>query len=194
MTRLAVTLTAAQTEALDWIVRRDATDYYSLDDRARAAAIGGILLRHVGELRGRDERDASVGRALDALREDAVPDTLPRERNALRYERDALRKALEAERAARRRDRERHARTRRSLDNAKAAAKRFAASRDLYRDLALLVEAALHVSPPSSELGGLAERIARALRREGYRIPDMPPRKPTCSGQRAPPTQPKASR
>ncbi|MCY3811212.1 MAG: hypothetical protein OXH15_05405 [Gammaproteobacteria bacterium] len=194
MTRLAVKLTAAQTEALDWIVRRDATDCYSLDDRARAAAIGGIVLRHVGELRGRDERDASVGWALDALRDDAAPDTLRHDRDALRDERDALRNALEAERAARRRDRERHARTRRSLANARAAAKRFAASRDLYRDLAVLVEAAVLARPPSSDLGGLGERIARALRREGYRIPDMPPGKPTCSGQRAPPKQPKASR
>ena len=100
MTRLAVKLTATQTEALDWIVRRDATDYYSLNDRARAAAIGDILLRHVGELRGRDDRDASVGRALDTLRQDVAPDALRRERDALRDERDALRKALEAERAA----------------------------------------------------------------------------------------------
>ena len=194
MTRLAVTLTAAQTEALDWIVRRDATDYYALDDRARAAAIGGILLRHVDELRGRDDRYAGVERALATLREDAAPDTLRRERDALRDERDALRKALEGERAARRRDRERHARIRRRLDNARAAAKRFAASRDLYRDLAVLVEAALLARPPSDDLGGLADRIARALRQEGYRIPDMPPRKPTCSGQRPSTKEPKASR
>jgi len=194
VTRLAVTLTAAQTEALDWIVRRDATDHYSVNDRTRAAAIGGILLRHVGQLRERDDRDASVGRALDTLRQDAAPDALRRERDALRDERDALRRALEAERAARRRDRERHARTRRSLDNARAAAKRYAASRDRYRDLALLVEAALLARPPSDDLGGLAERIARALRQEGYRIPDMPPRKPTCSGQRAPPKQPDSAR
>jgi len=163
VTRLAVKLTAAQTEALDWIVRRDATDCHSLDDRARAAAIGGILLRHVGELRGRDERDA-------------------------------LRNALEAERAARRRDRERHARIRRSLDNARAAAERFAASRDRYRGLALRVEAALLARPPSDDFGGLAERVARALQRKGCVLPDMPPRKPTSSRQRAPPKQPDASR
>ena len=185
MTRLAVTLTAAQTEALDRIIRRDATDYHSLNDRARAAAIGGILLRHVGELRERDERDASVGRA---------PDTLRRERDALRDERDALRKALEAERAARRRDREHHARTRRSLDNARAAATRFAASRDRYRELALLVEAALLARPPSDDLAGLADRIGRALRQKGCVLPRMPPREPTSSGQRAPPKQPGASR
>lgn len=194
MTRLAVKLTAAQTEALDWIVRRDAPECYTLDDRARAAAIGGILLRHVGELRGRDERDASVGRALDALRDDAAPDTLRHERDALRDERDALRNALEAERAARRRDRERHARIRRSLDNARAAAERFTASRDRYRDLALLVEAALLARPASDDFGGLAERVARALQRKGCVLPDMPPRKPTSSRQRAPPKQPDASR
>ena len=190
MTRLAVKLTVAQTEALDWIVRRHATDCYSLDDRARAAAIGGILLRHAGELRGRDERDASVGRALDALREDAAPDTRRRERD----ERNALRNALEAERAARRRDRELHARIRRSLYNARAAAKRFAASRDRYRVLALLVEAALLARPPSDDFGGLAERVARALQQKGCVLPDMPLRKPTSSGQRAPPKQPNASR
>ena len=194
MTRLAVTLTAAQTEALDRIIRRDATDYYSLNDHARAAAIGGILLRHVDELRERDDRNASVGRALDTLRQDAAPDTLRRERDALRDERDALRKALDAERAARRRDRERHARTRRSLDNARAAATRFAASRHRYRDLALLVEAALLARPPSDDFGGLADRIARALRQKGCVLPDMPPREPTSSGQRAPPKQPDASR
>ena len=128
------------------------------------------------------------------LRADAAPDAVRLERDALRDERDALRKALEAERAARRRDRERQARMKRSLDNARAAVERFAASRDRCRDLLLLVEAALRGRPPGNDLGGLAERIARALRREGYRLPDMPPRKPTSSRQRAPPKQPNASR
>ena len=97
-------------------------------------------------------------------------------------------------RGARRRDRERHARIRRSLDNARAAAERFAASRDRYRDLALLVEAALLARPPSDDFGGLAERVARALQQKGCVLPDMPPRMPTSSRQRAPPKQPNASR
>ncbi|MDE0422289.1 MAG: hypothetical protein OXK76_15600 [Gammaproteobacteria bacterium] len=124
-----------------------------------------------------------------ALREDAAPDTLRRERDALRDERDALRNALEAERAARRRDRERYAWMKRSLDNARAAVERLAASRNRYRDLALRVEGALLSRAPGNDLAVLEERIARALRQKGCVLPDMPPRK-----QRAPPKQPDAAR
>ena len=180
MTRLVVDLTERQTEALDWIIGRGQIGYAG-DDYRRGAAIGGILLDHLGELRHRAERDASTERVLKGLREDAAPDTLRRERDALRKERDALRRALEAERAKRRRDRERNASVHRSLDNSKAAVARLTAARDRYRDLAVLAEAALLSRPPDDHPHGLAERVRRALRREGYAIPHMPPREPAST-------------
>ena len=174
MTRLNVNLTAAQIEALDWIKRGDAT--YRPDNRHRREAIGGILMDHVRELRGRVDREGSVERALQALRDER--DALRAEPDALRRERDALRKALEAERATRRRDRERFAGNRRSLANARATVARLAESRDRYRDLAVRVEAALVRAPPSDNFDGLARRLARALRRAGFEMPDMPLGKP----------------
>ena len=174
MTRLTVNLTAAQTEALDWIKRGDAT--YRPDNHHRREAIGGILMDHVHELRGRIDREGSVERALQALRDER--DALRAEPDALRRERDALRKALEAERKTRRRDRERFAGNRRSLANAIAAGARLTESRDRYRDLAVRVEAALLGAPPSDDFDGLARRLARALRRAGYEMLDMPRRKP----------------
>ena len=185
MTRLVVDLTERQTEALDWIIGRGRIGYAG-DDHRRGAAIGGILLDHLGELRHRAERDASTERVLKGLRENAAPDTLRRERDALREERDGLRRALEAERATRRRDRERDASIRRSLENAKAAVARLTAARDRYRDLAVLVEAALLSTPPDDNLHGLAGRVQRALRREGYAVARMPPRKRAATKVRPP--------
>lgn len=180
MTRLTVNLTAEQTEALDWIKRGD--EGYRPDGRHRRDAIGGILMDHVRELRGRIDREGSVERALQALRDER--DALRAEPDALRHERDALRKALEAERKTRRRDRERFAGNRRSLDNARAAVARLTESRDRYRELALRVEAALLRAPPSDDPAGLARRLALALRRAGFEIPDMPHRKPILTNKR----------
>jgi len=182
VTRLTVNLSPAQTEALDWIIRRGDA-HYSPNDRYRGMAIGGILVQHVQELRERDERNASIERVLKTLREDAAPDTLRRERDALldelgtlRGERDALRKALEAERATRRRDRERHARTREHLRGARHALQRLSESRATCRDLALRVEAALLRAAPRRDLGNLEGRLDRALRAAGFAMPRAPDR------------------
>ncbi|MCY3732291.1 MAG: hypothetical protein OXF98_13200 [Rhodospirillaceae bacterium] len=82
-----------------------------------------------------------------------------------------MRKALEAERATRRRNRERHAAFHERLRSARAANRRLSESRAACRDLALRVEAALLRAPPREDVGGLEERLDRALGAAGFQMP-----------------------
>ena len=123
MTRLLVALSPEEVDALDRLMA-DRADSVPGVGRQRARAVGPLLLRGAG-LAADNER---LRAELDRLRngEQSLHTDLVRERQARREAeagRDRTLKALKAERDS-------HARTKRRLRNARAAAARLRASRD----------------------------------------------------------------
>ena len=127
MTRLLVALSPEEADALDRLMA-ERGDFVPGTARHRARAVGPLLLRGA-ELAADNQR---LRTELDRLRdgEQALHTDLVRERQARREAeagRDGALKALKAERDG-------HARTRRRLRNARAAASRLRESRNAVRN------------------------------------------------------------